>query len=334
MRVNTHCLVADIGGTNARFALLEGESEQPIAAETLACADYPTLVDAVRAYLASVPFAQPSEAVLAIATAVVGDQVSMTNHVWQFSISASREALGLERLTVLNDFTALALAVPHLPDTMCHPIGGGQAVAQCAKALIGPGTGLGVSGVIPLGDTWVPLQGEGGHVAYGGCNEREFTIIQTIRNQSGSVTAESLLSGDGLVLMYQTLVRLRTGQDTVVKPWQVTQRALEGSCLIAVDTVALFCEILGRVARDLALTLGARGGVYIGGGIVPQMLELFSQSKFRARFQQHGRFEHYLRDIPTYVIVSDYPALLGAALVLQRAEYQGLGITCSRGSKS
>lgn len=330
MSVGDYRLIADIGGTNARFALLEVGSEQPVSTETLACADYVSLVDAVKAYLALVPFAKPTEAVIAIATAVVGDHVSMTNHVWQFSIRETREALALDRLKVLNDFTALALVVPHLTDDMCHQVGGGQAVSRSAKALIGAGTGLGVSGVLSLGNIWVPLQGEGGHVAYGGCNEREFKIIQAIRNQLGHVSAESLVSGSGLVLLYRTLLRLRTGREVDgIQPAEITQKALEKRCLVAADAVDLFCEILGHVARDLTLTLGARGGVYIGGGIVPKILEMFAVSKFRQRFEQHGRFAQYLSEIPTYVIVSELPALRGAALAL-RPEYETLGINSIR----
>lgn len=323
-------LVADIGGTNARFALLEAGSEQPVATKTLACADYSSLVDAISAYLATVPFAKPSEAVIAIATAVVGDRVSMTNHAWQFSICETREVLALERLKVLNDFTALALVVPHLTEDMICQVGGGCAVPHHAKALIGAGTGLGVSGVLPLGELWVPVQGEGGHVAYDGRNEREFKIVQALRNQLGHVSAESLVSGAGLVLLYKTLLRLREGQYAGdIQPAEVTQKAMDRSCLVAVDAVDLFCEIFGRVAGDLALTLGARGGVYIGGGIIPKMLELFSASKFRTRFQQHGRFGQYLSEIPTYVITSDCPALRGAALAC-RPEYASLGINSVR----
>jgi len=326
MNTGNYSLIADIGGTNARFALLEGDSKSPIESVNLICADYPNIVEAVRAYLECVPFAKPVDAAIALATAVTNDQLNMTNHSWSFSANETCQALGFRQLKVLNDFTALALAIPYLSDEKYHKVGAGKKDDRHVKAVIGPGTGLGVSGTIPLNGNWFPLQGEGGHVSYGPLNDREAEVIQLIRKNMGHVSAESLVSGSGLSLLYSTLSQLETGEAIQLEPKAITQKAVDGTCPIAIETLSMFCQILGSVAGNLALTLGARGGVYIGGGIVPKMLDFFTDSGFRERFQQHGRFTQYLSDIPTYVIIADYPALIGAALSLN-PEYQAIGVT-------
>lgn len=326
MKSNNFSLVADIGGTNARFALVEKGFHVPIEPRTLVCRDYPTVVDAVRAYFAQLSCALPTDAVLAVAGSVTRDWLSMTNHPWSFSVSEVRAALGLRKLKVLNDFTALALALPCLPPQCLHQVGGRDEKPGYAKALIGAGTGLGVSGIVPFNDNWIPLQGEGGHVSYGSLNDDEYRVIQQIRKTAGHVSAELLVSGAGLSLLYQTLYLLDRGRAVRAEPSQIVQQAVEASCPVATGSLSLFCGILGSIAGNLALTLGAKGGVYIGGGIVPRILDYFSSSTFRQRFQDHGRFSAYLEEIPVYVITAAYPALTGAALAINPA-YQQLGIT-------
>ncbi len=329
MSSKDYSLIADIGGTNARFALLEGDSQTPIEAVNLVCADYSSIVDAVRAYLEFVPFARPVGAALAVATVVTNDHLNMTNNHWEFSIDETRQALELDQLKVINDFTGLALAIPHLSPEECHKVGGGEEVEQHIKAVIGPGTGLGVSGAIPLNGSWFPLQGEGGHVSYGPLNEREAKVIQVIRKKMVHVSAESLVSGSGLSLLYQSISHLEGTDATKLNPEQISKKAIDGTCPIASEALSMFCEILGSVAGNLALTLGARGGVYVGGGIVPKVLDYFSHSGFRERFEQRGRFTQYLSDIPTNVITTKYPALTGAAFSLN-PEYKSIGVTSYR----
>lgn len=329
MSIRSYKLIADIGGTNARFALLEGSSQTPIEAVNLVCADYPNIVDAISTYLESVPFAQPAEAALAVATGVTNDQLNMTNNSWTFSIEETRKALHFDQLKVVNDFTGLALAIPHLSSDQFHKIGGGEKADLQIKAVIGPGTGLGVSGTIHVNGSWFPLQGEGGHVSYGPLNEREAEVIQLLRKSMAHVSAETLVSGAGLSLLYQTIAKLEDANTSRLEPEQVSARAIEGGCPIASEALSMFCGILGSVAGNLALTLGARGGVYIGGGIVPKVLDFFSCSSFRKRFEQHGRYTQYLSDIPTNVIISKYPALTGAAISLN-PEYKSIGVTSNR----
>ncbi|MGK0271470.1 MAG: glucokinase [Cocleimonas sp.] len=326
MSFKDYSLIADIGGTNARFALLEGNSHTPIEAVNLVCADYPSIVDAVRIYLDSVSFAKPDKAAIAVATVVANDQLKMTNNAWEFSIEETRQTLELDQLKVINDFTGLALAIPHLSSDQYHKVGGGTEVDQHVKAVIGPGTGLGVSGAIPLNGSWFPLQGEGGHTSYGPLNKRESQIIEIVKEHMTHVSAESLVSGAGLSLLYQSISQLKGVNSLRLDPEQISLKAVNGSCPIASEALSIFCQVLGSVAGNLALTLGSRGGVYIGGGIVPKVLEYFSASDFRIRFEQKGRFTKYLSGIPTYVITAKYPALTGAAFSLN-PEYKEIGIT-------
>jgi glucokinase len=308
-------LIADIGGTNARFALLRGA--QTSAERVLACADFPDIVAAAEHYLASAGAAAPGErplhAAMAIAGPVTGDLIRMTNHVWQFSAAGTRRQLGLERLIFMNDFTALALAIRHLPAEELRPIGVGRPVAGAPIALMGPGTGLGVSGLIPAGNQWVPLQGEGGHVTLSVMTERELAILGVLRREWSHVSAERVLSGPGLVSLYQAVSTLEKVTPEPLTPAQITQRALGGSDRVCLEVVSTFCALLGTLAGNLVLTLGALGGVYIGGGIVPQLGQLFVNSRFRDRFEDKGRYASFLAEVPAYVINTRLPAFIGLA---------------------
>ena len=319
-------LIADIGGTNARFALVEEGSISPQQERTLACANYRTLVDAILAYLEDVSQAMPETASLAIATPVLKDRIVMTNHVWDLSVEETRKTLALKSLKVLNDYTALALALQYLGDDDYHKVGRGAAVDKQTMAVLGPGTGLGVSGAICAGDYWLPLQSEGGHIAYGPLNQRETEVIDVIRKYHNFVSAESLVSGPGLVLLYESIAKCDGVEHELLAPEQITNKALNGTDASAAEAVAMFCGILGSIAGNLALTLGARGGVFVGGGIVPKLGDYFDTSPFRTCFESKGRFSKYLSEIPTNVITSKYPALTGAAVAVQQ-QYDHLGAT-------
>jgi glucokinase len=320
------CLIADIGGTNARFALVEEGGYTPQHEHTLACANYRSLSDAVLAYLDDVSQPMPEAASLAIATPVSNDRIVMTNHTWDLSVEETRKALGLKSLKVLNDYTALALALPYLGKDDYHQVGRGSVVEKQTMAVLGPGTGLGVSGAICAGDYWLPLQSEGGHIAYGPLNKRETAVIDVIRQYHNFVSAESLVSGPGLVLLYESIARCDGVRHELLSPGQVADKALNGTDVSAAEAVAMFCGILGAIAGNLALTLGARGGVFVGGGIVPKLGDYFTSSSFRARFEHNSRFGKYLAEIPTYVISSKYPALIGAAVAVKR-QYRHLGVS-------
>lgn len=307
-------LIADIGGTNARFALVQGDGI-PYAERTLFCAEYPKLANAITAYLQTLAEPRPSEAALAVAMPVGGDQVTFTNNPqWSFSVEDLRQTLGFERLLLLNDFTALALALPCLGTQEIRSIGGGTAVAEAVIGLLGPGTGLGVSGLVWSGERWIPLQSEGGHVSFAPVTEREWQIVRLVAARFGHVSAERLLSGPGLVNIYQAVAALEGKTPETLEPSQITEAGLTRSCPLCVETLEFFCAALGTVAGNLAITLGARGGIYIGGGIVPQLGVFFEQSGFRPRFEAMGRFESYMAAIPTHVITAVNPALRGIAM--------------------
>jgi glucokinase len=324
---HTPRLLADIGGTNARFALFDGSRiyDEII----LACADYPSLADAIEHYLSTLGSQRPRAAAIAVATPVDHDQVKLTNHVWSFSISATRHRLNLDFLKVINDFTALALSLPQLPADQLRRIGDGEAQSGTPLALIGPGTGLGVSGLIPTDAGWLPLQSEGGHVTYGAANPRETEILALIGRRFNHVSAERLLSGSGLLNLYQAIAGLEGSRIEALSPADITERGLNGSCRLCAEVLQTFCGMLGTAAGNLVLTLGAQGGVYIGGGIVPRLGDYFEHSPFRQRFEHRGRFSGYLKAVPSHVIMAKTPALLGAAQAFDDL-YDTVGVTSRR----
>jgi glucokinase len=309
-------LVGDIGGTNARFAMqLSGEMpiSDPVA---LQCRDFAGPAEAILHYLEQTGLPHPRWAGLAIATAISGDMLAMTNNGWKFSISETRNRIALSHLRMLNDFTALALALPQLgPDDLVQ-IGNGTAIAGKTIGLIGPGTGLGVSGLVPSGHGYSPIEGEGGHATLPAFNAREAELIARASRKFPHVSAERLISGPGLELLYEVIAESVGATNEKLQADEISRRGIAGSCPICRETLDTFCAMLGTVAADVALVLGARGGVYIGGGIIPRLGDYFATSPFRARFEHKGRFSAYLAQIPTWVIHAPWPGLIGAVSAL------------------
>jgi glucokinase len=308
-------LVGDIGGTNARFGLVEPDGAL-LHSSVLADADYAGLGEAIEAYLAGrggLP--RPRQAAIAVASPITGDAVRMTNHPWAFSISGLRAQLGFDRLEVINDFTAQALALPHLGPGDKLAVGGGEAQLHEPIGVLGPGSGLGVSGLIPAGRRWVPLSGEGGHATMAPVSERESAVLAVMRRHFDHVSAERVLSGPGLVNLYNALAEVDGARAAQFTAAQITDAANKDA--LCREATAMFCAMLGTVAGNLALTLGAKGGLYIGGGIVPRLGERFAASEFRERFEAKGRFRGYLAAIPTFVVTHKLPAFLGCAAKLR-----------------
>ncbi|HEY1361888.1 MAG TPA: glucokinase [Xanthobacteraceae bacterium] len=312
-------LIGDIGATNARFALSRPDGAMT-QARVYALNDYSTLADALDAFLgAESPPAKPREAVLAVAAPVTGDQVTLTNHDWTFSVEALRRHLGLQRLRVINDFAANALAIPQLRETDRVQIGPGSPVADSPIGLIGPGTGLGVSALVPATGGPLPVPGEGGHATMAPASAEESAILDHMRRRYDHVSAERVLSGPGLVNLYNTLCELAGVPAAPFTPAQVTSPRIWEEDSRTRKATAVFCAMLGTVAGNLALMLGARGGIYIAGGIVPRLGPSFAESEFRERFEAKGRLRSFLATIPTYVIVRPLPALIGAAALLKQS---------------
>ena len=272
-------------------------------------------------YFADTGAARPCRVAFGIATALTGDTVVMTNLAWTFSIVALQAALGAERLLVLNDFAAVAGALPRLAPHDLRRVGGGAALAGAPMVVLGPGSGLGVAGLLRgegAGARDRMIAGEGGHATLAAGNPREAAVIEHLRAGFGHASAERALSGPGLVNLYRAVCTLDGRAAERLAPADVTARALAGSDAACVEALDLFCALLGSVAGNLALTFGARGGVYIAGGIVPRLGSAFDASPFRVRFEAKGRFRDWLASIPTQVVVSTSAALLGAAEALDR----------------
>ena len=311
-------LVGDVGGTNARLALCDMETGRISHSLTYSGLDYPSLEDVVRVYLSEQSITV-EQACIAIACPIQGDKVTMTNHTWEFSITQMQANLGLRKLTIINDFTAVSMAIPVLGVDDKIQFGGGSAQPGKPIAVYGAGTGLGVAHLVQAGDKWLSLAGEGGHVDMAGNTEQEDKLIQQLRQDLGHVSAERLLSGPGLVNIYTALIKSDNRKPEILTPQQVSERAISGECDDCYQALSLFCVLMGRFAGNLALNLGTFGGVYIAGGIVPRFLEFFSTSNFRAAFEDKGRFKEYLEAIPVYLITHPQVGLLGAGAYLRQS---------------
>lgn len=309
-------LIADIGGTNARFALRQPR-RAPGRIRSLRTGDYRRLAEAARAYLAEMAAdEQPARAAIAVASPVTGDRVHLTNRNWTFSTSGLRRALGLESLTVINDFVAIAHAVPRLRPADWIGVGGGRGDPHAPIALIGPGTGLGVALLVPDGRRYIPVATEGGHVSLAAADADEAAIIESLRPRFSHVSAERALSGPGLVNLYRAIAERQGKAPELADPAAISDAALAGRDPIAVAALETFCGLLGGTAGDLALTAGARGGVYIAGGIVPRFADRLARTSFRRRFEAKGRFKTWLAPIPVRVIIRPQPALFGLCRLL------------------
>lgn len=313
-------LVGDIGGTNARFALVEAGTTTLEHIEVLPCRDYDNLDAAVQDYLARAGGPDLREACLAFACPVRDEHIKLTNAHWAFGKQAMREMLGLKVFKVVNDFTAMALGVPEVADERRVQLGGTAPLSGAPVLVIGPGTGLGVGGLVPAAGGWVPLATEGGHVDLIATDAREMAILQKLQVRFGRVSAERALCGEGLENLYRALREINGLPDQVLTASEITRLALAGQDDLAEATLDLFCALLGRVAGNAALTLGALGGVFLCGGILPRILEYVRHSRFRACFEDKGRMRAYLEPVPVWLVTEPYTGLLGAAAALGNPE--------------
>jgi glucokinase len=323
LRAGQPWLVADIGGTNARFGWVAAGEDRVSHVVKLPVADHAGPASAARAYLAGLAAqigaaaAVPHKAALAVATAVHDDVIELTNSHWQFSRRALAQELGLDALLMLNDFEALALSLPRLQPQQLRPHGALPS-GRGTLAVIGPGTGLGVGGVIETARGWFALPGEGGHATLAPMDDFESELLAAVRTEHPHVSAERLLSGIGLPTLLAGVARVSGLAVPALTAEAIVDGGVAGTDALARRTLDVFCGLLGGFAGNVALTLGARGGVYIGGGIVPRLGELFFASAFRERFEAKGRFRPYLETIPTALITDTLAALAGAAFALEQ----------------
>jgi glucokinase len=318
-------LLADIGGTNARFGWLAEGADTVAHVDTLPTASYAGPVAAARAYLGALAatlgpaYRAPCAGAFAVATAVGQDQVAFTNNGWAFSREATRRELGLSELLMLNDFEALALSLPTLSAAQVQAWPGpAKATPRAALAVIGPGTGLGVAGLVPTRQGWLAVPGEGGHSSLSPADALESALLTAVWGAHAHVSAERLLSGIGLPVLHAALGQVLGQAADRLTAEEIVERGLAGSDALCSRSIDSFCALLGSFAGNVALVLGARGGVYIGGGIVPRLGARFFESQFRSRFEAKGRFQPYLQAIPTALITDTLAALSGAAQALQQ----------------
>jgi len=318
-----YSLVADVGGTNARFALVADGSIELEHIKTLPCADFSNIDEACRAYFEMTAVSSVERACLAFACPVSGEEIRMTNNHWRFTRKQLAGSLGLKTLKLVNDFTAMALGMLFVDETERVAVGGQVDSNGDCRLVIGPGTGLGVSGLVRSGDYWVPLAAEGGHISFAPTSELEVKIWRELTNRYGRVSVERILSGQGLLDLYQVMCGIRNSQPVCATPAEVSLMGAKGDEPVAEETLQIFCQILGSVAGDNSLTLGATGGVYLCGGILPKIQTFFLASDFRQAFEDKGRFRQYMQNIPVWLCTAEYPGLVGAAAALNNPEVKG-----------
>ena len=289
------------------------------------CADFEGLAQAYQAYLTDTD-TQTGRLSVAMACPVERDRVKMTNNHWQFSKRQLLADLGLDELRIINDFTAQSLAVPLLQDDEWIELHPGEPAERKPKLVIGPGTGLGVGGLVPTRQDWVPIVCEGGHVAATAANHDEAAVIEHLRDRFGHVSAERLISGQGIENLFQAYAHLAGIEQP--EDWTaaiISRRAVEGRDALSVQTLNSFCAFLGTTVSNAAVTLGSLGGIYLCGGILPRMVEFLQGSDFLDRLHHKGRFEHYLKSMPVRLVTAPQAGLLGAAAAVDNAHLEYIG---------
>ncbi len=314
--VKSECvLLADIGGTNARFSLAQGGEIGTI--QHLRVADFPSANDAISAFLARCPGARPEAAVLGVAGTVENNRSPLTNSRWVVDGSDLQESFGFKAVHLLNDFEAVAWSLAVLRPSDLVPVGRQLSIAGAPMLVVGPGTGFGAACLFP----GVPFAAvtEAGHSTLAASSEREERVIEQLRRRFEHVSVERVLSGAGLANLYQALAAIDGVAVPARDPMEITRAALEGICDVSREALEMFCSLLGSVAGDLALTFCARGGVYIAGGIVPRFAGYLAESAFRSQFERKGRFESYLQKIPTSIIIHPDVSFLGLRAFFQKS---------------
>lgn len=313
----TLALVGDIGGTNARFALWENDAMR--AVQVFSTADYTSPEQAIAQYLKGQGLAigAVKSVCLAVAGPVDGDEFRFTNNHWRISQKAFCATLRVDRLLLINDFTAMALGMTRLQPGEYQAVREGHADLARPAVVIGPGTGLGMGTLLNLGaGHYMALPGEGGHVDLPVGSEREARLRQHIQNEIGHVSAETILSGGGLLRLYQAICVVDGHTPKATEPAKVTELALAGDA-VARQTIDQFCRFLGRVAGNNVLTVGGLGGVYIVGGVIPKFIELFLASGFNESFADKGCMSGYFANVPVWVVTAEFSGLIGAGVALR-----------------
>ena len=306
-------LIGDIGGTNARFALLVDANAEPKEFPGVRTADFASLDEAIQTAVLDRTALRPRSALLAVAGPVDGDEIALTNHGWVVRPKRMFEAFGLDEVVVLNDFEAQALGVVALGSEHMEKIGGGEPEDEAGRVVLGPGTGLGVAGLVHARNLWIPVPGEGGHVDMGPRTPRDFEVFPHIETIEGRISGEQMLCGRGLVNLYRAVAAAGNAAPLLSAPAEITAAALAGEDAVAVEALGMFVTCLGRLAGDLALVFMTRGGVYLTGGIVQKIVPALKDGRFRAAFDDKAPHSALLRAMPVYVVTHPLAALAGLA---------------------
>ena len=306
-------LIADIGGTNARFAIVADAHAEAKRFAQIKTADYETLDAAVQDVVLDKTSVMPRSAILAVAGPISSDEIDLTNCDWVVRPRRMIAELGFDRVVVLNDYEAQALAVVALDTAFLKPVGAGRRVDSANRVVIGPGTGLGVAGIVHGAGTWIPVAGEGGHVDLGPRTPRDYQVFPHVETIGGRVSGEQILCGRGVVNLYRAIAQADGVTARFAKPEEITAAALDGSDATATETIRLFVEYLARVAGDMALVFMARGGIYLTGGITQKIMPLIDETLFRRAFDNKQPHARLLADTPVYVVTHDQAPLEGLA---------------------
>jgi len=314
-------VVADIGGTNARFALVTKNNQLEDGTRNLDFenvlvlqgAEYPKFEDALGAYLETLDGVQPVAACVAIAGPIVGDRVDMTNLPWSFSQKEVCTAFSLNQFEAINDYTALAIATSQIHASGLESVVQGRREPEGNKAIFGPGSGLGVAGLVRSHSRWIPVTSEGGHVNLPVSSPFEIELLTNMEKKFGHVSAEMCLSGPGLENLYHAICAVRGKPADKLSAADISSFAVENRDAECHQALTTFCDLLGAHAGNLVLTYGAKGGAYITGGIVPRFVDFLKASEFEKRFRSKGVMSKYVETVPVDVVVYDKPAFIGAA---------------------
>ena len=319
-------LIGDIGGTNARFSILVDATSAPDQFPHVQTADYETIDDAIADVVLKNSVHKPRSAILAVAGPIDGDEIDLTNCDWIVRPKKMIGELGFDTVLVLNDFEAQALAVASLTAADRQPIGPITEATEASRVVLGPGTGLGVAGLVHARNTWFPVPGEGGHVDIGPRSKRDFEIFPHLRRIDGRVSAEEIISGRGLLNIYNAVCAADGIAPSLDAPPEVTEQGLSGENPQAAETIELFVRYLGRLAGDLALIFMARGGVFLGGGISPRILDALKKPEFREEFEDKAPHNELMKTIPTFVVTHPQAALAGLASFARSPATYGIAL--------
>lgn len=321
-------LVSDVGGTNARFRIIMDSVSDPLVFENVRTADFDTIESAIKTAVLDKCNVTPNSAIIAAAGPITKNGLNLTNCHWNIEPDTFLTAGIADTLILMNDFEAQALSLPYLGFDDLAPLGGSENPSQTprTKAVIGPGTGLGVGLLVRAGEKWIPVAGEGGHVDLGPRSARERIIWDNLETVEGRISAEQVLCGDGLLNVFQACCKADGVETTLTSPADISSAAMEDKSAQAVEALNLFCTCLGRVAGDLAITSMARGGVYIAGGIGQKILPFLAKSRFRAAFDDKEPHGHLMNMMSTFVVTHPVPALIGLTAYARNPEEFALDI--------